>query len=41
MHVYLNYKLVTFLHIIFALVSVGINHQKGGDLNGNGLNHFL
>jgi hypothetical protein len=31
MHIYLNYKLVTFLHFIFALVSVGINHQKGGD----------
>jgi hypothetical protein len=26
---------------IFALVSVGINHQKGGDCKGNGLNHFL
>jgi hypothetical protein len=24
-------KLVTFLHFIFALVDVGINHQKGGD----------
>jgi hypothetical protein len=24
-------KLVTFLHFIFALVFVGINHQKGGD----------
>jgi hypothetical protein len=24
-------KLVTILHFIFALVSVGINHQKGGD----------
>jgi hypothetical protein len=23
-------KLVTFLHFIFALVCVGINHQKGG-----------
>jgi hypothetical protein len=28
MHIYLNYKLVTFLHSIFALVCVGINHQK-------------
>jgi hypothetical protein len=26
-----NCKLVTFLHFIFALVCVGINHQKGGD----------
>jgi hypothetical protein len=24
-------NLVTFLHFIFALVCVGINHQKGGD----------
>jgi hypothetical protein len=24
-------KLVTFLHFVFALVCVGINHQKGGD----------
>jgi hypothetical protein len=24
-------KLVTVLHFIFALVCVGINHQKGGD----------
>jgi hypothetical protein len=24
-------KLFTFLHFIFALVCVGINHQKGGD----------
>jgi hypothetical protein len=29
MHIYLNCKLVTFLYFIFALVSVGINHQKG------------
>jgi hypothetical protein len=29
MHIYLNCKLVTLLHFIFALVSVGINHQKG------------
>jgi hypothetical protein len=29
MHIYLNCKLVTFLHFIFALVCVGINHQKG------------
>jgi hypothetical protein len=41
MHIYLNCKLVTFLHFIFALVSVGTNHQKGGDWKGNGLNHFL
>jgi hypothetical protein len=26
-----NYKLVTFLHFVFALVCVAINHQKGGD----------
>jgi hypothetical protein len=31
MHIHLNYKLVTFLHSLFALVCVGINHQKGGD----------
>jgi hypothetical protein len=31
MHISHNYKLVTFLHFIFALVCVGINHQKGGD----------
>jgi hypothetical protein len=31
MHIYLSYKLVTFLHFIFALVCVGINRQKGGD----------
>jgi hypothetical protein len=24
-------KLVTFLHFVFALVCVGISHQKGGD----------
>jgi hypothetical protein len=24
-------KLVTFLDLLFALVCVGINHQKGGD----------
>jgi hypothetical protein len=29
MHIYLHCKLVTFLHFIFSLVSVGINHQKG------------
>jgi hypothetical protein len=29
MHIYLNYKLVTFLHFILALLSVGVNHQKG------------
>jgi hypothetical protein len=33
-----KYKLVTFLHFIFALVCVGINHQKGGDRKGNSLN---
>jgi hypothetical protein len=26
-----NCKLVTILYFIFALVCVGINHQKGGD----------
>jgi hypothetical protein len=26
-----NCKLVIFLHSSFALVCVGINHQKGGD----------
>jgi hypothetical protein len=26
-----NCKLVAFLHFIFALVCVGINHQKGED----------
>jgi hypothetical protein len=31
MHIYLNCKLVKFLLFIFALVCVGINHQKGGD----------
>jgi hypothetical protein len=31
MHIYLNCKLVKFLLFIFSLVSVGINHQKGGD----------
>jgi hypothetical protein len=31
MHICQNYKLVTFLHFVFALVCVGINHQKGGD----------
>jgi hypothetical protein len=34
-------KLATFLHFVFALFCVGINHQKGGDWKGNGLNHFL
>jgi hypothetical protein len=29
MYIYLNCNLVTFLLFIFALVSVGINHQKG------------
>jgi hypothetical protein len=33
-----NCKLIAFLHFVFALVCVGINHQKGGDLKGNGLN---
>jgi hypothetical protein len=28
MHNYLNCKLVTFRYFIFALVCVGINHQK-------------
>jgi hypothetical protein len=31
MHIYLNCKLVTIIRFIFALVSVGINHQKAGD----------
>jgi hypothetical protein len=31
MHFCQNCKLVTFLHFIFALICVGINHQKGGD----------
>jgi hypothetical protein len=31
MHIHHKYKLVIFLHFIFALVCVGINHQKGGD----------
>jgi hypothetical protein len=31
MHNHLNCKLVTFLYTSFALVCVGINHQKGGD----------
>jgi hypothetical protein len=31
MHTYKNCKLVTFSHFIFALICVGINHQKGGD----------
>ena len=31
-------KLVTFLHFVFALVCVGINHQKWGDWKGNGPN---
>jgi hypothetical protein len=29
MHIYFNCKLVTFLHSIFTLVCVSINHQKG------------
>jgi hypothetical protein len=41
MHNHINYKLVTFLHSSFALVCVGINHQKGGDSKGNRVNHFL
>jgi hypothetical protein len=41
MHINHNCKLVTFLHSIFALVCVGINHQKGGDQKGKRLNHFL
>jgi hypothetical protein len=31
MHIHQYCKLVTFPHFIFALVCVGINHQKGGD----------
>jgi hypothetical protein len=31
MHICQNAKLVTFIHFVFALVCVGINHQKGGD----------
>jgi hypothetical protein len=31
----------TFLKFVFALVCVGINHQKGGDWKGSSLNHFL
>jgi hypothetical protein len=31
MHINHNCKLVIVLHFIFALVCVGINHQKGGD----------
>jgi hypothetical protein len=27
-------KLITFLHFVFALVCVDINHQKGGRLKG-------
>jgi hypothetical protein len=27
----INCKLVTFLHFVFDLVCIGINHQKGGD----------
>jgi hypothetical protein len=34
-------KLATFLYFVFALVCVGINHQKRGDWKGNGLNYFL
>jgi hypothetical protein len=32
LHDHINCKLVTFLHLLFALVCVGINHQKGGRL---------
>jgi hypothetical protein len=35
-----NYKLVTISYFIFALVCVGINHQKGGDWKGKGLKPF-
>jgi hypothetical protein len=35
-----NCKLITFIHFVFALVCVGINHQKGGDGKGNGLKTF-
>jgi hypothetical protein len=34
MHICHNYKLVTFVHFIFALVCVGINDQKRGILKG-------
>jgi hypothetical protein len=33
-------KLVQFCSFIFALVCVGINHQKGGDWKGNRLTPF-
>jgi hypothetical protein len=36
-----NCKLVTILYIIFALVCVGINHQKGEIEREMALNHFL
>jgi hypothetical protein len=29
MHIHINCKLVIFLHLLFALVCVDINHQKG------------
>jgi hypothetical protein len=41
MHTCQNCKPVIFLHFIFALVCVGINHQKGEDGKGNGLYHIL
>jgi hypothetical protein len=41
MHICHNYKLVTFLLFIFALVCVGINHQKGEIEREMGLKHFL
>jgi hypothetical protein len=41
MHIYHNCKLVTFIHFTFALVCVGINHQKGGIEREMGLKHFL
>jgi hypothetical protein len=31
MHIHRKCKLVTILHFIFALICVGINHQKGID----------
>jgi hypothetical protein len=42
MHIYHNCKLVTFLHFIFALFCVGINHQKKGEIEREmSLKHFL
>ena len=36
-----NCKLVIILYFMFALVCVGVNHQKGGDWKGNDLKPFL